>query len=209
MAKKTAAVTCNPQSRLAAVVDSVIQLPFRPRGKSPGVASFTLSLAAALKVCGLDLECDFAQALSCAAAASKQIRIAGGRNVTYFAGNNDAYGAAVYGAAKIYELMGGRAQPSLLEEFSHMPLFSLSASDSVNVVESPEGDKGERLFEKLRDAGYASSLIALEGGRVERLYTLIFALQIAAADAAKRKGLAVPYFLTAKKKLRISDEMIY
>src|SRR4029077_11161715 len=103
-----------------------------------------------------------------------------------------------------------RAQPSLLEEFSHMPLFSLSASDSVNVVESPEGGKGERLFGKLSEGGYPSSLITLEGGgRVERLYSLIFALQIAAVNAAKRRGLKVPYFLTAKKKLKISDEMIY
>ncbi len=209
VAKETVAVTCNPKSRLAAVADGVIQLPFRPRGKSPGVATFVLSLAAALKICGLDSDCDFEGLFSRATAISKRIRVARGRNVTYFVGNNEAYGALVYGAAKIYELLGSRAQPSLLEEFSHMPLFSLSASDSVNVVESPAGEVGLQLLEKLGDAGYTSSLITLEGGRIERLYTLVFALQIAAVDAAKREGLKVPYFLTAKKKLRISDEMIY
>ena len=34
-------------------------------------------------------------------------------------------------------------------------------------------------------------------------------MQMAAIDAARREGLESPYFLGAKKKLRISDEMIY
>ncbi len=209
VAKATVAITCNPASRLASAVESVVELPFRPRGKSPGIASFTLSLAAALKVCGLDRECDFEDALSRYASASKLIRIASGHNVTHFAGNNELYGASIYGVAKVYELLGRRAQASLLEEFSHMPLFSLSTSDSVNVIEPLDGRMGRRLSEALRSGGYASSLVSLEGGRVERLYLLIFAMQIAAIGAAKKEGLKVPYFLGARKKLRISDEMIY
>ena len=209
IAKRTTVITCNPKSRLAAAVDSVVELPFRPQGKSPGIASFTLSLSAALKVCGFDLDCDFEEVLSRATAAAKGIRIATRRNVTHFAGNNEAYAACIYGTAKIYELVGGRAQASLLEEFSHMPLFSLSTSDSVNVIDSPRGQKGEQLHDRLKEGGYASSLIRLGGGGVERLYLLVFALQMAAMRAAKREGLKVPYFLGVKDKLRISDEMIY
>ena len=209
IAKHTVAITCNPGSRLAAAVDRVVELPFRPRGKCPGVASFTLSLAAALKVCGLNSDCDFDKVMSLAIAESKRIRIAGRRSVTHFAGNNEAYAASIYGVAKVYELLGGRAQASLLEEFSHMPLFSLSASDSVNVIESPEAHKGERLYRKLKDGGYASALIRPKGDRLERLYFLVFAMQMAAIAAARRAGLEAPYFLSAKKKLRMSDEMIY
>jgi hypothetical protein len=209
VAKETAAITCNPTGRLASAVDSVVELPFRPRGKSPGIASFTLSLAAALKVCGLDPECDFEEALSRSASVSKLIRIANGHNVTHFAGNNELYAASIYGVAKIYELLGRRAQASLLEEFSHMPLFSLSTSDTVNVIEASGGGKGQQLCERLKNGGYASSLVRLEGRRFERLYLLIFAMQMAAIEAAKKEGLKAPYFLRAKKKLRISDEMIY
>jgi len=209
VAARTAAITCNPKSRLAAAVDRVVELPFRPLGKSPGVASFTLSLAAALKVCGLDSDCDFGDALSRATEASKRFRFAERRGVTHFTGNNEIYAASIYGVAKIYELLGGRAQATLLEEFSHMPLFSLSTSDRVNVIEHPDGNKGEQLYTKLEDGGYASALIRLEGGRLEGLYTLIFAMQLAAIRAARSKGLEAPYFLSAKKKLRISDEMIY
>jgi fructoselysine-6-P-deglycase FrlB-like protein len=209
VAKETVAITCNPKSRLAAVADGVVELPFRPRGKSPGIASFTLSLAAALKVCGIDSAFDFGAVLSRGASESKRIRVSDRRGVTHYAGNNEAFGASIYGAAKIYEFLGGRAQASLLEEFSHMPLFSLSASDRVNVIASPEGDKGERLSERLKRGGFATSLIRPEGSRVERLFLLIFAMQMAAISAARREGRETPYFLTATKKLKISDEMIY
>ena len=90
-----------------------------------------------------------------------------------------------------------------------MPLFSLSTSDCVNVIEHHGGRKGKSLNSKLKDGGYASTLIRLEGGRLERLYLLVFAMQLAAIRAARKKGLEAPYFLSAKKKLRISDEMIY
>ncbi len=209
VARQTTGITCNPGSRLAAEVDRVVELPFKPRGKSPGITSFTLSLAASLAICGLDSECDFEKLLTRSIDVSKRIIISGKRNVTHFAGNNEAYAASIYGVAKIYEILGGRAQASLLEEFSHMQLFSLSTSDSTNVFASPEGNKGERLHESLKSGGFPSSLIRPEGARVERLYLLVFAMQMAAISAARREGLDTPYFLSAKKKLRISDEMIY
>lgn len=210
VAKRTAAITSNPQSRLAKAVGyNIVALPYDPPGKSPGVASFACALAAALKVCGFDPDIDFRDALSRARKESKRIKIARGTGVTHFVGNNEAYALGIYGAAKVYEFLGARAQASMLEEFSHMELFSLSPSDCVNVIESPDGTKGERLAEKLKDAGYDVSLVRPEGGKVERLYNLVFAIQMAAIVAAKKRGIAAPYFLTAKKKLRISDEMIY
>ncbi len=209
VAKLTVAITCNPKSRLAAAADTVVELPFSPRAKSPGIATFTLCLGAVLKVCGLEPGCDFEEVLSRSSSVAKKIRIASGHNLTHFAGNNEAYAASVYGVAKIYEFLGGRAQASLLEEFNHMPLFSLSTSDWGNVIESPKGRKGGQLQESLARGGYSSSLIRLEGDPVERLYLLVFSMQRAAIDAARREGLKSPYFLSAKKKMKISDELIY
>ncbi len=208
VAKKTIAITCDSTSRLAAVVDDVVELPFRPMSKSPGIASFTLSLAAALKVCGIEASCDFRAFLSLATARSKQIQISN-RGVTHFVGNNEAYAASTYGAAKVYEFLGGKAQTSLLEEFSHMQLFSLSTSDRINVIEPAAGNKGTRLSKELRENGYRAPLFKLEGTRIEGLYLLVFAMQAAAIREARKRGLRLPYFLTAKRKLRISDEMIY
>ncbi len=209
VARYVVAVTCNSKSRLADAADVTIELPFRPRAKSPGLASFTLSLSAALKVCGFDSDCDFHEALRGARAESKRIGVASKGNVTHFAANNEAYAVSIYGAAKIYELLGGRAQASLLEEFSHTSLFSLSTRDTVNVIDRPSGQKGRRLCEALERDGYASSLVSPKGGRLESLYFLVFALQMAAVGAARSAGWNAPYFLDAKEKLRISDEMIY
>lgn len=208
-ASRTVAITCNPGSDLARSVDAVVDLGYRPAAKSPGISTFTLSLAAVLSVCGMGLDLDFRRAFSNGSEMSRDVRIAGRSGLTHFAGNNADYAACVYGVAKVYELLGGRAQASLLEEFSHMPLFSLSSSDTVNVVSATEGRRGERLAVSLRREGYASSLIRPRGGPTERLYSLIFALQIAAAKEAKRRGLKAPHFLRARSQLRISDEMIY
>ena len=208
VSKRTVAITSNPESRLAAEVDEVVELPFKPVPRSPGIASFTLSLAACLKACAIESDCDFGALLSSARTTSRKVKVAGGRGVTYFAANNERYAACVYGAAKLYELVGSRSQACLLEEFSHMPLFSLTASDTVNVVGS-EDRVGERLCDNLEEGGFDSSLVRLRGDRVESLYHLVFALQIAAIEAAKKRGLREPYFLGARKKLKISDAMIY
>ena len=209
VAGRTIAVTSNTESRLASATDDVVPLPFRPTAKSPGIATFTLSLAALLRICGHDPRLRFEDAMSGAVDESRRIRIARGQGVTHFAGNNEAYAASIYGTAKIYELLGRRAQATMLEEFSHMPLFSLEKSDTVNVIDSAGGIKGSRLHRLLEKAGYESSLLRLKGDRIERLYVLVFAMQLAAIDAAKHAGLKAPYFLGAKNKLRISDELIY
>jgi glucosamine 6-phosphate synthetase-like amidotransferase/phosphosugar isomerase protein len=208
VASRTVAVTSNPGSRLASETGDIILLPFRSAGKSPGIATFTLSLAALLRICGHDPKLRFEDAMS-AATKSRGVLIARGEGVTHYAGNNEDYAASIYGVAKIYELLGRRAQASMLEEFSHMPLFSLAKSDTVNVIESVTGNKGLRLCSLLKKNGYRSSLIRLKGGRIQRLYSLVFAMQIAAIRAAKSEGLKAPYFLGAKEKLRISDAMIY
>src|SRR5205807_10237982 len=93
VAKDTFAITCNPRSGLAAAADDFVQLPFKPRGKAPGIASFSLPLAAALKVCGLYSECDFDALLWRSAVESKRILVSRKRGVTHFAGNNEAFGA--------------------------------------------------------------------------------------------------------------------
>jgi fructoselysine-6-P-deglycase FrlB-like protein len=209
VANRTACITSNPHSRLAASVDSVVALPYTPPGKSPGIASFTCALAAALKVCGFDSDVDLKKAIQRSRSESKKIKLAKGGNVTHFVGNNEGYALSIYGAAKVYEFLGARAQASMLEEFSHMQVFSLSASDCVNVIESPTGTKGELLAEKLGKAGFDVSLIRPEGDSIERLYNLVLAIQTAAIGAARKRGLRSPYFLRAGKKLKISDEMIY
>jgi len=206
MASTRVAITCDPGSPLAKEVDEVIRLPFKPLPKSPGIATFALSLAASLKMCGLDPDCDFHSALANGKKESRRVRISRG-GVTHFTGNNEAYAISIYASAKVYELLGGKSQATLLEEFSHMPLFSLEQSDTVNVL--GETGKGERLATKLKQSFFRASVIRGRGTTVERLYGIVFACQMGALREAKERGLARPRFLDDEEKLKISDEMIY
>ena len=208
VARRIVAVTCNPSSPLAREADEVVAMPFKPLPKSPGIFSFTLSLLTILRLSGAHAACDFARAASSAKLLAKKVSISR-RGTTYIVANNEAYAASVYGAAKIYELLGRRAQAALTEEFSHMQLFSLAASDAVNIATSSNEPKGMRLREALEDNGFSCSLLELPGPRIERLFTLVFTLQLAAIEDAAARGLVHPYFLSARRKLRVSDRMIY
>ncbi len=209
VASKTVAITCDPGSPLASETDEVIDLGFVPSPRSPGTASFSLSLLAALKVCGLDTSLDFSRALSLSRDAARRVRVSS-EAVTYFAGNNELYGASVYGAAKIYELLGARSHATMLEEFSHMELFSLRHEDVVNVLGARDERKAMELARLLDRNGYPCSLVGLvPRDRVQRLYVLVFGVQLAVIEAARTLARKEPYFLTARDKLGISDAMIY
>ena len=208
-AKRTTAITAAPESRLARVTDSVIGLPMEYLPRTSGALSFTLSLVAVLKLVGRDDPCDFALALR--EAKKERLRFAGPRGTTYYLGNSFAYVAAFYAAAKTYEILGSRAQAELLEEFSHLELFSLTRSDVVNCFASfdPSGIAG-KLNGTLEEEGYNACLVRSWGRTdTERLFYDVFLAQISALEEAKKRRLTAPKFLTARGALRASDAMIY
>jgi glutamine---fructose-6-phosphate transaminase (isomerizing) len=210
IAKRTTALTVDDGSPLAAATDRILRLPFTPIPKSPGLLSFSLSLLAALmvttgEVSPIDLRRVFK------AAESDTKRVLFGRGTTYFLGNSAGYSAAVYSAAKVYEMLGSKAEAELLEEFSHMELFSLKRSDSVNIFSCFDPlDRGKRLRRALLDRGYEARVIPSRGGsEVEQLFHSVFVAQLAVLGKAKAINLAKPRFQTATGKLKISDTMIY
>ena len=98
-----------------------------------------------------------------------------------------------------------------LEEFSHMELFSLRDSDSVVIFSAfdPAGIGG-KLLDVLRSKRYAASLLAPYGSNtVETIFHFIFATQLRTLAVARARGLSMPYFVGAKRKLQVSDSMIY
>ncbi|HLQ20668.1 MAG TPA: SIS domain-containing protein, partial [Nitrososphaerales archaeon] len=130
VARRRIAITANQNSPLAEEVDDVILLPYESRARVAGTLSFTLVLLASMKVALGDFSCNFSRAYSAATVAQKKVALAD-HGTTYLLGNNAAHAIAVYGAAKVYEILGAKAGAEQLEEFSHMQLFSLKASDSV------------------------------------------------------------------------------
>jgi len=162
-----------------------------------------------LKMLGVNDTCDFRRAHAQARSSSNSVTFSEG--ATYFLGNSAAHSVALYSAAKVYELLGQRAFPEALEEFSHPELFSITKADAVNIYScfDPFG-KGRKLEKALAGHGYASSLIEDKGANdTERLFHAIFAAQFSILHKAEATNLSEPNFLLDKARLEISDSMIY
>jgi hypothetical protein len=209
MARRTTAVTAEVGSRLADLTDDVVVLPLTYVPRAPGMLSFSLSLLAVVDIAVGVGRCDFQRAFD--RAVSDGGRIGWGRGTTYFLANSLGYPAAMYAAAKTYELTGARAQPELLEEFSHLELFTLRKSDCVNTFScfDPSGIS-RKLTRALGEQGYDAHLVPSRGeSDAERLFHSVFTGQLAIVEEAERTGLAKPRFLSTGGRLRTSDYMIY
>jgi fructoselysine-6-P-deglycase FrlB-like protein len=210
IAAETIAVTANRHSPLADVVDEVVLLPYSYKPRLPGTLSFSLSLLSCLKLASGSIHVDFYRAMKGAEAARTKLLFSD-KGTTFFLGNGAAYWVSAYAAAKMYEFFGAQARPVYLEQFSHMDLFSLGRGDVVNVYSiSDPLELGLRLVSSLKEEGYSASYIHSRGtSQAESVFRSIFLTQLSVAERARSKGQKVPYFLLAKKKLRISDAMIY
>jgi len=209
LARRTIAITSDEGSRLAGLVDEVVRLPMRYSPRTPGLLSYSLSLLAVLNIAGRREKCNYEGAFR--AAGKDEGNIRWGEGTTYFLGNSLAYPVAMYAAAKTYEFIGVRAHPQLLEEFSHLELFSIGTSDVVNVFAAfdPLGASG-RLAKALAHQGYESHTVPSRGGsEPERLFHVVFACQLSVLRRAGELGLSRPNFLTAAERLAVSDSMIY
>lgn len=208
--KSSVAITANQESPLASEVDRVIVMPYTGTPKLPGTLSFSFSLLIALLLALPSVDCDFKTIFSKSRAAARKFKISD-LGVTYVLGNGAAYGVSLYATAKLNELLGGRSHPALLEEFSHMELFSLSRSDTVNVFPQFDSKRlASRLCKSLRRDGYSGVLLQTWGRNdVERIFHSVFLVQLGVLEAAMKRGLTRPHFLDAEKLLRTSDAMIY
>ena len=209
LARETTALTGVEESPLARNAGRVIRLPISYVPKLPGVMSFSLSALAAIMIAGGGGPCDFSWTLR---EAKKDAGIPMlGEGTTYMLGNSLAYPPALYAAAKIYELLGARAHGELLEEFSHMELFSLRKRDAINLFSDfdPSG-MARKLTLSLAGRGYNARLVPARGrSRLERFFHCVFLAQLWSLAEASKAGLEKPRFLMDEGKLHVSDSMIY
>ena len=128
-ARKAIAITSNPQSKLAKACQRTVHLKF-PNSDvvTAGSISFLdsaltcISLVKSFKI--KNAEKIFAEAVKQA----KKVKL-GKRN--FFLGNLHTYPIALYGAAKLFEILGSSAFYERIEQFSHMELFSSKPGDAV------------------------------------------------------------------------------
>jgi fructoselysine-6-P-deglycase FrlB-like protein len=213
LASRTVAVTANPDSALAESTSETLVIPYPYKPRMPGTLSFTLSLVAALQLASVDCSCDFRALYEQAKSIPREFRFSNA-GTTFFLGNHAAYDVALYAAAKMYEFFGGRAQAELLEEFSHLELFSLRKADAVNVfLHSDPSGIGPKLVSALRRKGYNAGLLGpsrSEGSSIiDAVFQDTFTVQLALVEKMKLGRSSVPYFMKSQEKLDVSDSMIY
>lgn len=209
-AEERIGVTSNEVSPLAKEVDRVVLLPFDYRPRSPGLASFALSLACSSRLLSVDLGLDFERASSVGRRLSRRLAFSR-TGSTFFLGNRALYAVAMYAAAKLYEFFGAPAHYQKLEEFSHMELFSVKRGDAVNVYDGSDPLQiGRALTKSLSTAGYDVGFVSSgKASETAQVFTAVFATQFAVLRWAKETGIKRPHLLDAGRKLAISDSMIY
>jgi fructoselysine-6-P-deglycase FrlB-like protein len=211
VAKETMAVTTNPESPLAKECDQTLQLKYRTTGiLTAGTVSFTTSLmVCALLVGSLPRTVHIETALTDDALWATSLKQAS-EGSFLFTGSGVNYALSLYGAAKINEVLGAKAEAVYPEQLGHAKLFAIDKKRDVIVCISSGRDKAMKTHEMLRKGGFRSSILAFpEGYVVNRSLRITINLQRLALSLARRKGIKECAFLTDKNRLNLSSSMIY
>jgi fructoselysine-6-P-deglycase FrlB-like protein len=212
IAKRITAITSDARSVLAETCDDFIKLNFRKAGGlTPGTVSFTTSLLACYsRVREPTTISDLRQVFDGCVNWSDTIELPA-QGAVFIVGTGLSYCMAMYGAAKIYEVLGWKSQYQATEQFSHMELFSLSEGDGVLLIpDSREDRKMAQLESLLAGGGWNVAKISLiDSDEVICSIETAMHLQVLVWRTALRLGLEECSFKRKEKHLHISDTMIY
>lgn len=209
-ARKTIAVTANDQSPLARACDETLPLRYRsPRILTSGTISFTSSLIACAFLLGkLPGKVDVSTSLKRGASWAKNTRIGSGS--FFFVGSSVNYALARFGAAKIQEVIGVKADADYSEQLGHARLFTIDRRSDNIVCVSTDGDRVKELERILSRTGFRTELLKVAGrnGLDSTLEAAIHLQQLALRQAETR-GMKEYAFLLDRRRLILSNQLIY
>jgi fructoselysine-6-P-deglycase FrlB-like protein len=210
--KKCVAITANPKSPLAKECDDVIQLRYRRSGTlTSGTASFSACLLAVASLIRRLPKLDSLPIMERRAAEwARRLRVHP-RGEFLFVGSGTGYALAMYAAFKIHEVLGLPAQYQHSEQLGHSQLFSLQEKSDNLLFLSPSLDKKtSEVYRVLSKSGFNTYLLKSDR-RDPILGTLqvMFCLQHLALYLGRKLGLQECAFVTDKKRLALSSQLIY
>jgi fructoselysine-6-P-deglycase FrlB-like protein len=207
----TLAITANPESPLARECDETLQLHYRTSGiLTSGTISFTTGLlACALLLRSLPRTVQVKTAPIDTARLATNLKRAG-KGAFVFIGSGVNHALSLYGAAKINEVLGAKAEAAYPEQLGHAKLFARDKERDVIVCISSGRDKAVETHELLQKSGFRSSILAFpESQVVNRSLRIAICLQRLALSLARRRGIRECAFLTDRNRLNLSSSMIY
>ena len=211
IATKRIAITANDESPLARECDEILQLRYRSTGiLTSGTVSFTTSLLACSSLLwSLPRTIQLETAVTETARSATNLKRATSGSFL-FTGSGVNYALSLYGAAKINEVLGLKAEATYPEQLGHAKLFAIDKKRDVIVCISSGRDKARKTHETLRRQGFQSSVLAFPDGHVvNRSLKIAVSLQRLVFSLAKRRRIKECAFLTDKNSLNLSSKMIY
>jgi fructoselysine-6-P-deglycase FrlB-like protein len=211
IATKRIAVTAYPESPLAKVCDETVQLKYRTAGiLTSGTVSFTTSLLACAYLVGVLPRTVQVKSTNIGTATFTSNLKRASEGSFLFTGSGVNYALSLYGAGKINEVLGSKAEAVYPEQLGHAKLFTVDKKRDVIVCISSGSDKAMDIHQLLRKDGFQSSILTLpESNLVNRSLKIAIYLQRLALSLARRKGVKECAFLSDKKRLNLSNRMIY
>ncbi len=205
------AITANPESPLARECDETLQLQYRTTGiLTSGTTSFTTSLLA----CALLLR-NLPRTIQAKTTPNDTRRLStsmkqAGKGAFVFTGSGVNYALSLYGAAKINEVLGAKAEAAYPEQLGHAKLFSIDKKRDFVVSISSGRDKAKETHQLLTRDGFQTSILTFpDSSTVNGSLRIAIYLQRIALSLARRKGLKECVFLSDKSRLNLSNRMIY
>src|SRR2546425_12795275 len=210
-ARKRIAITAGNDSSLAKECDESLLLEYGSSGVlTAGTISFTCSLIACASLLGqLPKTLNVREAVEKAENwGTRQVSI--GTGSFLFIGSGVNYALSNYGAAKVREVLGAKAEAEYPEQLGHARLFTIDKKRDCIICISSGQDKARRLYELLNKGGFRTSLLADPKANIVQtsLKVAIYLQQLALAVARKR-GMKTCAFLSDRRKLELSSKMIY
>jgi fructoselysine-6-P-deglycase FrlB-like protein len=212
LAEKRVAITADPKSPLAKECDDLIQLRYRNTGiLTSGTASFSASLLAVASLIKQLPTLPSMRILEKRAAEWSRPLWLLPHGGFLFVGSGIGYSLAMYGAFKVHEVLGLPAQYQHTEQLGHSQLFSLQKKSDTLVFVALDSDRrtGE-VFRALSKNGFHAYLLkSLTGDPLLSSLQVVFCLQHLALNVGRKMGLRECAFLTDKKRLALSSQLIY
>jgi len=207
IAKKATAITANKNSRLAKSCSDIIYLDYPSAGVfTSGSIGFLSSALACISLTTRFCIKKPSQIFLDALAESRKIKI---KNKVFLLGNQHTFPVAMYGAAKLYEILGIDAHYERIEQFSHMGLFCAKKGDTVIIFEQ-KNKHNLQLVRTLRKIGLNVFLVEPKTkDKVSAIVFFIFVSQLVPLYHAKARHQKECYFIDAKKIRAASSDMIY
>ena len=211
IARERIAITADASSPLAKECDRVVLLDYQATGVlTSGTASFTTGMIACSALLG-----KLPRSLGLDAAYEESLHWA--RNVTLSdrgsvltVGSGIHYGMALYGASKIHEVLGRRAEVDYPEQMGHAHLFSIDKDHDTIICVYSDREKTWELAKTLGRNGFKVVGLKVQGSNpVNNCVRIAFYLQHLALLEAKRKRMRDCAFKADEKRLSLSSQLIY